>query len=145
MRFDIENQLSIAQAFTGAAQVTQNSYMKQTALQDLSIGRRVALLVCPSIAAGAGSSVQVEAIQADDAALTQNVTSLASVSTPAAKMVPGQQIEVPIPQGVMNQQFIGGRVTITGGATTMTADIYIVPQDEDFYYKSFPNVTPTLV
>ena len=80
MRFDIENQLSSAQAFTGAATVSTNSYMKQTAAQDISIGRRMALFVAPTVNAGAGSTHVMEVIQATDAALTTSVDSLGSIS-----------------------------------------------------------------
>lgn len=140
MRFDVENQLSVAQAFTGAATVSTNSYEKQTAAQDLSIGRRMALLVMATVAAGAGSTAVVEAIQADDAALTTNVEALSSISIAAADFIPGAEFEVPIPQGAMDRKYLGARVTLTGGTTTVTADIYLVPQDEIPKYKSFPKV-----
>lgn len=145
MRFDIENQLSVAQAFTGAATVSTNSYKKQSAAQDLSIGRRMALLIMPTVAAGAGSTSQFEVIQATDAALTTSVDSLASVSVLAADLQLGDEIEVPIPQGVMTKQYLGLRCTITGGTTTLTADCYLVPQDENAKYKSFPKVNDALV
>lgn len=140
MRFDIQNQLSVAQAFTGAATVSTNSYAKQTAAQDLSIGRRMALLFMPTVAAGAGSTHVLEAIQADDAALTTNVESLASVSVLAANLALGDQVEIPIPQGVMTRKYLGFRNTSTGGTTTVTADVYFVPQDEIAKYKSFPKI-----
>jgi len=53
---DIENQLCEAQAFTGAATVSTHSYKKQSAKQDISIGRRMALLAMPVVDAGAGST-----------------------------------------------------------------------------------------
>lgn len=145
MRFDIENQLSVNQSFTGAATVSTHSYKKQTAAQDLSIGRRMALLVLPTVNAGAGSTVQIEAIQADDAALTSNVQSLNTVSVLAANFIKGKEIEVPIPQGVMTKQYLGARVTITGGITTASMDIYYGPQDENPMYKSFPKVNDAVV
>lgn len=138
MNLDIENQLSVEQAFTGAATVSTNSYQKQSAAQDISIGRRMALLIMAKVAAGAGSTVQIEAIQADDAALTTNVEALNSVSFLAAKVIPGKKLECPIPQGVMTRTYLGARVTITGGTTTATLDIHLLPQDEIDYYKSFP-------
>lgn len=141
MRFDIENQLSVAQAFTqaGGATVSANSYKKQSAAQDLSIGRRMALLVLPTAAAAAGAtSVLVEAIQADDAALTTNVEALSSVTVLAADFILGEEIEVPIPQGVMDRQYLGARVTVAGAGGTASSDIYLVPQDEIVKYKSFP-------
>lgn len=138
MRFDIENQFSVAQAFTGSATVSTNSYKKQSAEQDLSIGRRMAVLLMPTVAAGAGSTHTMEVIQADDAALTSNVESLASVSVLAANLALGDEVEIPIPQGVMDKQYLGFRNTSTGGTTTVTLDAYLVPQDEIAKFKSFP-------
>jgi hypothetical protein len=141
MRFDIENQLSVEQAFTGAATVSTHSYKKQTAAQDLSIGRRMALLVLPVVAAGAGSTHLLEAIQADDAALTSNVQVIGSASgILAVDLGLGDQVEVPIRQGSMSKQYIGFRHSCTGGVTTLTADVYLVPQDEIAQYKSFPKI-----
>lgn len=140
MRFDVENQLSVAQAFTGAATVSTHSYQKQTAAQDLSIGRRMALLVMPTVNAGAGSTHTLEAIQADNAALTSNVEVLNTVTVLAADLIKGKEIEIPIPQGVMDKQFLGFRNTSTGGTTTVTLDVYLVPQDEIPFFKTFPKI-----
>jgi hypothetical protein len=145
MRFDIENQLSVAQAFTGAATVSTHSYEKQTAAQDLSIGRRMALLVLPTVNAGAGSTHTLEAIQADDAALTSNVEVLNTVTVLAANLVKGKEIEIPIPQGVMTKKYLGFRNTSTGGTTTVTLDVYLVPQDEIAKYKTFPKINHAAV
>lgn len=140
MRFDIENQLSVAQAFTGAATVSTHSYKKQTAAQDISIGRRMALLVAATVDAGAGSTHTLEVIQASDAALTADITVLGTVTVLAADFTTGEAIELPIPQGVMSEMYLGFRHTATGGTTTVTADVYLVPQDEIPMYKSFPKI-----
>lgn len=145
MRFDAQNQLSVAQAFTGGATVSTNSYQKQTAAQDLSIGRRMALLALVTVAAGAGSTHTMEVIQADDAALTTNVTSLGTVTKAAAQLILGAAIEIPIPQKSMTQKFIGFRETSTGGTTTVTLDVYFLPQDEIPAFRSFPKVVDALV
>ena len=140
MRFDKENQLSVGQAFTGAATVSTNAFEKQSAAQDISIGRRLALLAMSTVAPGAFTTMTIEAIQADDAALTTNVQVIGSAVFTAAQAARGQEMEVPIPQGVMTRRYIGARVTITGGTTTASLDIYLVPQDEIPKYKSFPKV-----
>lgn len=140
MRFDIENQMSVEQAFTGAATVSTHSYKKQSAAQDLSIGRRMAFLVLPTVAQGTGSTMTVEAIQADNAALTTNVEVLNTVTVIAANMQLGDHLEVPIPQGVMTRQYLGVRITLATGTTTITVDVYFVPQDEIDQYKSFPKI-----
>lgn len=145
IKHDLENQLSVAQAFTGAATVSTHSYKKQSAAQDISIGRRMCLVVYPTVAQGAGSTGTYEAIQADDAALTTNVESLSSVSAIAANMQLGDFLVIPIPQGVMSRQYIGFRCTLTSGTTTVTADCYLMPEDEVPVYKSFPKINNALV
>lgn len=137
---DAQNQLSSAQAFTGAATVSTNSYKKQTAAQDISIGRQMALLVMPTVAGGAGSTATLEAIEATDDALTASVGSLASISVAAADLTVGSKHVIPIPPNVMTKQYLGFRCTITGGTTTLTCDCYLVPMDEVAEYKSFPKV-----
>lgn len=144
-RYDIENQLSVAQAFTGAATVSTNSYAKQTAAQDTSIGRRMALLVLPTVSAGAGSTAVIEVITATDAALTTSISSIASVSVLAADLTTADRIEVPIPQGSLAKQYIGARITLTGGTTTVTADIYLMPQDEIAVNKFFTKINDAVV
>jgi hypothetical protein len=146
--FDVENQLSVAQAFTGAATVSTHSYKKQTAAQDLSIGRRMSLLVMSAdgVSPGAGSTHTLEAIQADDAALTSNVQVIGSATgVLAADLALGKQVEVPIRQGSMSKQYIGFRHTATGGVTTATLDVYFMPQDEIAEYKSFPKINDAIV
>ena len=145
MRFDIENQLSVAQAFTGAATVSTNSYEKQTAAQDISIGRRMALLILPTVAAGAGSTHTMEVVQADNSALTSNLEVLGTLSIVAADLTVGSAHELPIPQGTMDKKYIGFRNTSTGGTTTVTLDVYLVPQDEIPKYKSFVKVIDAAV
>lgn len=138
--FDVENQVCTEQAFTGAATVSSDSYDKGSAEQDPSIGRRMAMLVLPTVAAGAGSTHTFEVIQADDAALTSNVSSIASVDVEAANLTVGDRLEIAIPQGSMDQRYVGLRNTATGGTTTITVDAYLVPQDEIPFFKTFPKV-----
>jgi hypothetical protein len=140
MRFDVENQLSSAQAFTGAATVSTNSYQKQSAAQDLSIGREVALLCMVTTAAGAGSTHTMELVQATNAALSSGLDVLASRSIAAATLTAGYQFIITCPQGVMTKQFLGFRNSSTGGTTTVSLDVYIIPEDEFAVYKSFPKV-----
>jgi hypothetical protein len=142
---DVQNQLSAAQSFTGAATVSTNSYKKQSAAQDLSIGRRMSLVFLPTVAAGAGSTHTLEAIQTTDAALTAGLVVLSAVTVLAAALIPGAVIEIPIPQGTMNLQYLGFRNTATGGTTTVTGDCYLVPSDEISKYKSFPKVVNAAV
>jgi len=144
MRWDIENQLCRAQAFTATA-VSAFSFEKQSAAQDISIGRRMALTVLPTVDAGAGSSHVLACIQADDEALSVNVEVLSQITVAAAALTVGTEHEIPIPQGVMTRKYLGFRDTISSGTTTVTLDVYLVPQDEIPKYKSFPKVVNAAV
>jgi hypothetical protein len=145
MRFDIQNQLSVAQAFTGGLTVSTNSYQKAAAVQDLSIGRRLSLYVAPTVAAGAGSTWTFELIQSDDAAQTVNVTILNTVTSLAAALYKGAHVEIPMPLGCLTQAYFGFQCSGTGGTVTVTLDVYIMVEDEDPYYRSFPKVVDALV
>lgn len=142
MRWDYENQVCNAQAFTGAATVSQDSIKKGSAAEDISIGRRMAFLFCVEVAAGAGSTHTFEAIQADDAALTSNVQVIGSTTgILAADLYKGAMIEIPIRQESITKQYLGIRNTATGGVTTVTGSAYLVPQDEIPAKKvSFPKI-----
>jgi hypothetical protein len=140
MRWDLENQLSAAQAFTGSATVSTNSYQKQSAAQDLSIGRKMCVVCIPTVAAGAGSTHTLDVIQADVTALTTNKEVIATLSVLAAALTVGSVHVIPIPEGVMDRLHLGFQNTATGGTTTVTLDAYLVPFDEVPKYKSFPKV-----
>ena len=139
MLLDYEDQVCRAQAFTATA-VSANSIDTNVASSDMFIGRRMAGLFIPTVAAGAGSTHVLAVVQADDSALTTNVEVLGSISVLAAALTVGSIHEIPVPQGVKTRRYIGLRNTISSGTTTVTADAWIVPQDEINKYKSFPKV-----
>lgn len=139
MFLDVQNELSSSQAFTGAATVSTNSYQKQSAAQDIGIGRRIALLVYFHLA-GAGTTHTLEAIEATNAALSSGVAALSSVSITTAALPSDKFVEVPVPAYKMSKQYLGFRHTATGGTTTATISCWLVPQDEIAKYKSFPKV-----
>lgn len=139
MMFDKQNELSSAQAFTGSATVSTNSYQKGSAAQDIGIGRRMALLVYFG-AAGAGTTHTLDAVMADNAALTSNLVVLNTVSIATSALPTDMHVEIPIPAYAMTKQFLGFRHAASGGTTTATITCWLVPQDEISKYKSFPKV-----
>jgi len=139
MILDKLNEVCSAQAFTATA-VSEDSIDTLSADADMTIGRRIAGYFVPTVAAGAGSTHVLAVIQADDAALTTNVEVLGSVSVLAAALTVGSRHEIPVTQGLKTRRYIGIRDTISGGATTVTANAWILPQDEIPKYKSFPKV-----
>jgi hypothetical protein len=144
MQFDIENELMSSQAFTGAATVSASSYQKQVATQDLSMGRRMAMLFYFH-AAGAGTTHTLDVIEADVTALTTNKTVIATRSITTANLPRDKFVEVPIPQGVMTRLHLGAQHTASGGTTTATLSCWLVPLDEIDKYKSFPKVVDAAV
>lgn len=138
--FDIENQVSVAQAFTGSATVSANAYEKQSAAQKISIGRRMAMAVYFS-ATGAGTTHTLDLIQADNAALTTNKEVIGTIDVATADVVIGEAIEIPMPENSDTRKYLGFQHAATGGTTTATIDAYLMPQDEiTKNYVSFPKV-----
>ena len=137
MILDKLNEVCSAQAFTATA-VSEDSIDTLSADADMTIGRRIAGYFVPTVAAGAGSTHILAVIQADDAALTTNVEVLGSLTVLAAALTVGSRHEIPVPQGVKTRRYLGIRNTISSGITTVTADAWILPQDEIPKYKSFP-------
>lgn len=146
-RFDREDQVSDNQVYPAAATVSTDS-LKKPASQDLSFGSKLTLGVFLTAAlTGTPTSVLVEAIQADDAALTSNVQVMASRTFLAAELFLNQGQEIPVPIGKQSKAFIGARVTITGG-TTPTATFSMYYGEEGQFsapYKSFPKVVDAQV
>ena len=143
MRFDREDQVANKQVFPAAATVSQDS-LKKPASQDLAYGKvGLALGIFPEAdVTGTPTSILVEAIQADNAALTTNVQVLGSRVFLPAELARGEEQEVVIPRGKMTKEYIGARVTITGGTTpTTTLNMYYMPEGQaGIKYKSFPKV-----
>lgn len=148
MRFDIANQLSAAQAFTGATTVSTNSYDLGTYggnAPDPSIGRMMAILVLVTVAAGAGSTHTFDAIQSTAAALNASVDTLVTVVKLAAALPAAQAVVLPIPQGSISKRYLGYQNGSAGGTTTITCDAYYMPLDEIPKYKSFIKVVDAAV
>lgn len=152
MRFDLQNQLSAAQAFTGGSTVSTNSYdlgvytvNGQTQHPDPSIGRLMAILGLVTVAAGAGSTWVHNAINTTDAALTAGVVTLISTTLTAANMPAGQQVILSIPQKTIAERYVGYSNSGSGGTVTVTMDVYWVPLDEIPSYRSFIKVVDAKV
>ncbi len=149
MRFDLQNQLSAAQDFTGAATVSTNSYeikyYNSSFRPDPSIGRRLSLLCIVTTAAGAGSTHTMDAIQTTASNLTGSVTVLATRSIAAATLTVGYAFELQFPQGSITSRYIGFQNTATGGTTTVSLDVYLMPSDEIPKFRSFPKVVDAAV
>lgn len=144
IRFDVEDQVCVNQAFTATA-VSAHSIQK-TATKDISIGRLMAMVVVPKVAAAGGAAYTLQAIQADNTALTTNQEVLGQVAAVDADLVLGQEIVIPIPQGTVDRAHLGFKAVMTGGtAPTVTLDVYLVPQDEIAKYKSFPKAVHAAV
>lgn len=140
MRFDLRNQLSEAQVVTAAA-VSTNSMEKKVATQDLGIGsnpKQMGLVFAAAVNAVGGGSFTIEIIEADNAALTTNVVSLATMTLTAAKLLKGKGFFLGLPGYVMTKKFFGARFTPVGGSSpSLTVDAYFGLSDDVAQFKSF--------
>lgn len=93
--------------------------------------------------AASSTTVLLEAISADDAALTVNVTVHASQSELSAAVVAGALFYLNFTRGLpLLRRFIGTRVTPAGGAATVTMSSWLTPYSlfailADSYAKAF--------
>jgi len=90
-------------------------------------------------AAGSGSSHTNSAIQSASATLG-SPTVLATVTLAASLMVAGYAFEIMLPNKSVTQQYLGFQNGSTGGTTTVSLDVYLVPSDEIPAFKAFPKV-----
>jgi len=95
-----------------------------------------------ALAAGA-ATVVFEVIQADDAALTTNVTSLISTAAiPKASLVQGGVPPLDVVLPATTQRFVGVRYTVANGpltAGTFTASLLHDSDRQRLYASGYPN------
>lgn len=143
MRNDVLNQLSSAQVCGAGSTVSTNSMAKKNLAQDLGIGpipRQMGLVFAATIQAAGATSWNIELIEAENAALTTNVVSLATVNLLTAALKPGKGFFLPLPPYKMNpiKTHFGARFTAVGGAgEQLTVDAYFGSSDDVAQYKSF--------
>lgn len=138
MRNDLLDQLSDAQVVTAAA-VSTNSKKKKAITQDLGIGEaEMGLVFAATVNAVGGGSFTIEIIEADNAALTTNPVSLASMTLTAAKLLKGKGFFLPLPPNTMTKEFYGARFTPVGGTSpSLTVEAYFGSSNDVAQYKSF--------
>lgn len=136
---DVRDQFSDEQVITVAA-VSTNSKQKKNVAQDLGIGcKELGAVVRVDEAAVGGGSLLVEIIEATNGALTAGVTSLASMTIPAAQLVEGKSHFLELPPYVMAKEFYGLRYTPQGGMTQVTVSSYFGARQDVANFKSFPS------
>lgn len=144
MFHDIQNQLMVKEAVATAVVVSTDVYDFVKAGTDQSIGRMLAALFVPTIAATGGATYTLEVIQSTVAGMTSPDVIATRVAT-AAELKVDALISLPIPQGSISKEFIAFRVTPVGGTTpTVTLSAYLVPLDEIPVNKQFAKVYTTI-
>jgi Bbp16-like protein len=129
MYIDLQEQLSAAQAFTGAATLSTNKkdFGDVTPKRQVGTGEPIGVAINIDVAAGAGSTHTWELLQSADAAIgTPDI--IASITMLAADLPLGKRIFLPIPPGFPTKEFLALRNTATGGTTTVTASASLMSQ-----------------
>lgn len=127
-------QLAAAQAFTDADEVTENTVDlgNPTIKNRIGSGTRMSLVfVITTAAAGDSASVtdtcRLKAVE-DTAANLSTKTEIVSRLVPAAELVAGAIVEIPLPVQKPTKRYLGGQVEL-GTGDTVSADCYVVPSD----------------
>jgi predicted RecA/RadA family phage recombinase len=126
MIVDALNRLSDAQAITTTANSTFSLDLKSG--RDIGEGEELFVVFNVGTAFAGGTSVQISIVTADDAGLTSNVTTLASLPAIAtANLTAGARrvLQIPPQFGTNGRQYLGVVYTVVGtfSAGTITADI----------------------
>lgn len=131
MFIDALGLVSDAQAFTGAATLSTGSIDlgSTTPTRQVGTGEPLGFAFTFDVAAGSGSTVLLEVVQADDAALSTNLEVIGTLSLLAATCVAGFQTFIGIPPGFPTRRYIGIRCTITSGTTTATITSWLTARD----------------
>ncbi len=144
MFHDIQNQLMVKQAVAAAAVVSADVYDLVKPTTDPSIGRMLAALFVPTVAAAGGATYTLEVIQSAASGMTSPDVIATRVVT-AAELALDALVSLPIPQGSISKRYIAFRVTPVGGTTpTVTLSAYLVPLDEIPVNKQFAKVYTTI-
>lgn len=127
------------QTVTGASAVLSTNTIDLGSARDIGAGNDLYLRVEVGTVFAGLTALDLEAIVADDAALTVNVTSIGAIKgVPVASLVAGARFAVDCgPQiGSNGRRYLGARFTPTGTGTTGTifADFGIEDQDTGKQY-----------
>lgn len=143
MFLDALGLVSDAQAFPGAATVSTNTIDlgPSVPVRELGTGEPVGFGIGVDVAAGAGSTVLVEVIQSASANLAAPDV-IASFSDLAAVFTAGALFFLPLPPGRPQKRYLGIRVTVTGGTTTVTITAWLTARSlfsiaQRYYAKNY--------
>lgn len=131
-------QLSAAQTVTGSSAVLSTNTIDLSQARDIGEGEDLYLRYQVGTAFAGLTSLKVEVIIADDAALSSNVVSVCSVDVPVASLTASARgaLELSPRIGSLGKRYLGARYTPTGTGTagTLTTDIGLEIQDGQKFY-----------
>lgn len=139
MYVDALLQLASGQTVTGASAVLSTNTIDLSQARDIGEGEDLYLRYQVGTAFTGLTALTIEAIVADDAALTVNVTVIGSRGAiPVAELGAAARgaIELSPRIGSLGRRYLGARFTPTGTGTagTITADIGLEVQDGQKFY-----------
>ena len=129
------------QTVTGTGNVLSTNTIDLLQNRDIGEGNDLYLRPVVGIAQVGATSVEVQAITADDAALTSNVTVIGSTGAiPTASLTAGALFPINLPPriGSRGQRYLGVRYVIVGTSTagTFITDFGLEIGDSKKYYPS---------
>lgn len=129
MFVDSYTQLAAAQAFTATALFT-NVLDMSTVDPDLGDGEPIGLQLTVDVAADftTGNETYQLDILTDDAAALSSPTVVQSAIITAAELAAGDKHFFPLKKNIIQERYIGGRLTLGGTTPTITVSADIRPQ-----------------
>lgn len=129
------------QTVTGTGNVISTNTVDLVKSQDIGQGEDLYLRSQVTAAFAGATSVEIQAIAADDAALTSNITVIATTGPiPVASLVAGGRFAACLRPRIasLGQRYLGARYVITGTGTAgaLFTDIGLEIQDGQKFYAS---------
>jgi len=135
------------QTVTGTGNVLSSNTVDLSQNRDIGAGNDIYLRTQATVAQVGGTSVEVQAVTADDAALTTNVRVLATTGpllTAVWKLGARQSLKLSVISGGVGQRYLGARYVIVGTSTAgaFITDFGIESQGGQSFY---PSGIPTII
>lgn len=129
------------QTVTGTGNVVSTNTIDATQVRDLGQGQQIYLRSTATVAQAGATSVEIQAVGADDAGLTTNVVVLASSGAiPIASLTAGKRFALPLATqiGSLGKRYYGARYVIVGTSTAgaFLTDYGIEVQEVNANYPS---------
>jgi predicted membrane-bound spermidine synthase len=137
MILDAQNQFDSNVALTATAAST--NYIDLSESRQIQQGEQLGVLITVSVTAASGGTYEFQ-LQSSASSGFGSTVNLFDVTIPAATLVAGAQIFIPLPEGLVTTlEFLRLYYILGGTSPTITLSSYLQPQEAIDAYTDYPS------